>query len=244
MERRKYRIKNKTRWRVFISIISAILLALIIYILYTYNNQPSYAETKQIENNISDLHIRTVQIEPMTVFEYGMMLDAQNPKVDAPERIYYDIPLSKELQDYTYEQCKRWDNDMNNIPETLVFALFHKESRFDPFAVSKYNCKGIGQLSPNTFKNTSYALEIQQPDIFNVRHNIACTVYQLSVLRDSYEKLGYSDEELFYCMLGAFNNGSIIYDRNYRNRGVLKTDYARKVLEYKEQLEQYKTITE
>jgi len=238
MKRRKYRIKNKTRWRVFISIISAILLALVIYILYTYNNQQSYAETKQTEYDMSDLHIRTVQIEPITAFEYGMILDAQNPKVDAPAMPQYNIVLSKELQEYTWNECLYYE-----VAYELELAIMHTESRFNEKADNGIS-RGICQINRNTAKKLAEDLQIQNYDSFNAKHNISASIYYIKQIRDYWISEGYCDEDVVYLTLISYNRGLAGCKNYIRSHGIYDDYYAHKVLGYKEQLETTRTIVD
>lgn len=148
---------------------------------------------------------------------------------------YYDIALSEELQLFTWNQC-----EYMGISNTLELALLKKESNFNGQAVSYNNTsRGIGQLGRATAKHLSETLQIKDFNIFNEQDNIACSVYHLWELREHYSKQGYSDEELFYTILGAYNRGIKGFDDYVKENGTIETDYANDILKLKMELELY-----
>lgn len=58
------------------------------------------------------------------------------------ENIYYDCPLSHDLQDYIRELCNE-----NGIPMSLVIAMIDVESSFNPDAVSSTDDYGLMQIN-------------------------------------------------------------------------------------------------
>ena len=56
--------------------------------------------------------------------------------------IYYDIPLSNELQEYTEDVCREY-----NIDEKLVFAIIGRESAYQPDVISDTNDYGLMQIN-------------------------------------------------------------------------------------------------
>ena len=63
------------------------------------------------------------------------------------ENIYYDCPLSHDLQDYIRELC-----DENEIPMSLVIAIIDVESEFDMNAISSTNDYGLMQINKSNHK--------------------------------------------------------------------------------------------
>lgn len=234
MKNRKYRIKNKIRWRAFISITSAILLGLIVYILYVFN-QPSYAETKQTKYDVSDLHIRAVQIEPLTAFEYGL---ATQPQSEAPTLPQYNIGLSKELQEYTFNECLYYD-----VSYELELALMYTESRFNDLADNGVS-RGICQINRNTAKKLADDLQIENFNSFNAKHNVSASIYYIKQIRDYWREQGYCEEDVTLLSLISYNRGLAGCKSYIKSYSIYNDYYANKVLGYKEQLEQYRQIVD
>lgn len=154
----------------------------------------------------------------------------------------YDLPLSLELQEYTYEQCQK-----KNIEYALALAVMKVESDFDPREVSyNHSSKGIMQLNVNnTAKWLSEKNHIKKFDVFNPYHNIQCGIWYLDYLRSYWTDQGISDEATLYrCVLGSYNMGTTEYTQYTQKTGTYETNYTEKVLLYKEQLETEGKITE
>ena len=113
------------------------------------------------------------------------------------------------------------------IPESLVRAVMHAESNFDPHAVSPRGASGLMQLMPET------AQEMYVKDIFDVQQNIDGGARYLRVLANQY------DGDMVK-MLAAYNAGPDALKKFGGLPPFEETqDYVRKVLQlyfqYKEQ---------
>ena len=65
-------------------------------------------------------------------------------KNEEPERVYYDVPLSEDLQDHIFNLC-----DEKGIEYKVAMALIHTESRFDATCVGDSgNSLGLMQVQP------------------------------------------------------------------------------------------------
>lgn len=71
--------------------------------------------------------VETVYVEPM-----------QTPD----PRIYFDVPLSTELQDYIRKVCED-----RNVPMALIIAMIQAESNFQADVISKTNDYGLMQIN-------------------------------------------------------------------------------------------------
>lgn len=148
---------------------------------------------------------------------------------DPPPKKIYDIPMSGQLQHYTYDLCQS-----HNLSFELVLGVIHTESRFDPKADSG-SSKGLMQLNINTYPALANELNLDHFDPINPVDNITAGVYYLAKLRDTWQ--GYSDEEVFSLMLISYNRG-IQGCKKYVEKYGTENDYVTKVYEYKIMLEQ------
>ena len=55
---------------------------------------------------------------------------------------YFDVPLSKDLQDYIFTLCEQ-----NNVPVALIMAMIETESSFRPNIISSTNDYGLMQIN-------------------------------------------------------------------------------------------------
>ncbi len=74
--------------------------------------------TEQIKQN-------TETNEPIEAVE-TVAAPIEEKEIGQPERIYFDVPLSKEVQDTIFAECEK-----NNIDPALVVAIIERESDFD-----------------------------------------------------------------------------------------------------------------
>lgn len=93
----------------------------------------------------------------------------------------YDIPLSEELQQYTYDTCLVYG--IEDYYE-VVLAVMWKESAFDTDVISNGNY-GLMQIN---YVNHDWLVDtLGLTDVLSPRNNIECGVYLLSSLIDKYE---------------------------------------------------------
>lgn len=96
----------------------------------------------------------------------------------APE---YDVPLSKELQNYTYNMCRYYGIEDNY---RLVLALMWQESGFDAAAQSPTNDYGLMQINECNRDNLQEVLGVT--NLLDAKDNIYSGVYILSNLLNEY----------------------------------------------------------
>ena len=85
---------------------------------------------KEISQSVTTAVITTPVLTPETVID------------TEPVTVYFDVPLSKELQDYIRNLC-----DEYGIPIELVIAIIDVESTFRANVVSKTNDYGLMQIN-------------------------------------------------------------------------------------------------
>ena len=131
------------------------------------------------------------------------------------ENIYYDCPLSHDLQDYIRELCSE-----NGIPMSLVIAMIDVESSFNPDAISSTDDFGLMQINRC---NLGWLRTQGVTDIFDPYQNVYAGILILSQCYN-----GNMSKALMEYNLGA-GGASELW-----NEGVYSTYYSRLVLDTKE----------
>ena len=135
--------------------------------------------------------------------------------------IYYDIPLSKELQDYTRKICEEY----GNVDETLVYALIKQESNFRVKALGDNGkSKGLMQIQEIWHKKRMKKLGVDS--LMTAKGNIRVGIDILSEKIDKYDDLGKA--------LTAYNAGDGGAYKYYFSKGIYANDYAKKIIKNKD----------
>ena len=135
--------------------------------------------------------------------------------------IYYDIPLSKELQDYTRKICEKY----GNVDETLVYALIKQESNFRVKALGDNGkSKGLMQIQEMWHKKRMKKLGVDS--LMTAKGNIRVGIDILSEKIDKYDDLGKA--------LTAYNAGDAGAYKYYFSKGIYANDYAKKIIKNKD----------
>lgn len=135
--------------------------------------------------------------------------------------IYYDIPLSKELQDYTRKICEEY----GNVDETLVYALIKQESNFRIKALGDSGrSKGLMQVQERWHKERMKKLGVDS--LMTAKGNIRVGIDILSEKIDKYDDLGKA--------LTAYNAGDGGAYKYYFSKGIYANDYAKKIIKNKD----------
>ena len=144
-----------------------------------------------------------------------------NKETTTEKVIYYDIPLSKELQDYTRKICEKY----GNVDETLVYALIKQESNFRVKALGDNGkSKGLMQIQEIWHKERMKKLGVDS--LMTAKGNIRVGVDILSEKIDKYNDLGKA--------LTAYNAGDGGAYKYYFSKGIYANDYAKKIIKNKD----------
>lgn len=131
--------------------------------------------------------------------------------------IYYDVPLSRDLQDYIVDLCK-----VNNISPELVLAIIKVESNYCATAVNaSESCYGLMQINRCNF--AAYQLDEPTDDFENVRVGI-------TIFAELLDKHGNVNKALM-----AYNCGPTGAKRLWE-KGITETSYCRKVAAAKQEI--------
>lgn len=140
----------------------------------------------------------------------------QEPSPTTP--VYYDCPLSHDLQDYIREQCER-----QGISMSLVIALIEVESSFRADVISQSDDYGLMQI--NVINHGWLYEEYGITDFLDPYNNILCGI---TILSQHYERYGDETKALM-----AYNMGATGAKRNW-DKGIFETTYTRKIQSAKE----------
>lgn len=145
-----------------------------------------------------------------------------NDEWQAEDVPYYDIPLSKELQLYTYTKCE--DLGIGNYYE-LVLAMMWQESDFKPDTISKTKDYGLMQI--NICNHEWLSEELGITDFLDPYQSIDAGTHIIASLL-----LKYQDP---HKALMAYNYGEA-GARSHWNRGTYTSSYSREVAGKQEQI--------
>ena len=149
-----------------------------------------------------------------------LRLFVDDTEVRAAEPTYYDIPLSKDLQLYTYNRCVEY-----GIPEhyELVLAMMWQESNYTPDTISATDDYGIMQINACNHEWLSDLLGTT--DLLDVYQNIDAGTYIISKML-----LKYGDE---HKALMAYNMGENGAALNW-DAGIYTSSYSRGIIAKRE----------
>lgn len=137
-----------------------------------------------------------------------------------PETLYFDVPLSEDLQDHIFTLCK--DSGVN--PE-LVVAMIRAESTYNPNCIGDGgDSLGLMQIQPKWHQWRMDKLNC--PDLMDPYQNVTVAIDILT----GYYNTGKSEEWI----LMAYNGGAKYADRKAEAGEI--SDYAVRVLGYKDEL--------
>lgn len=136
----------------------------------------------------------------------------------------YDIPLSEELQEYTYNLCKE-----NNLDYELILAIMDQESDFREDVVSRTYDYGIMQINAVNHDWLRVALSIE--DFLDAKQNILAGVFILQGLSEKYEDA--------HKVLMAYNMGEYGAQKKWE-QGILESNYSKLIVERADELKREK----
>lgn len=172
-------------------------------------------EGKEIPQSVTIAVITTPVPTPKTVID------------TEPVTVYFDIPLSKELQDYIRNLC-----DEYGVPIELVIAMIDVESTFRADVVSKTNDYGLMQINKCNHEWLTDKLGVT--DFLDPYQNINSGVHILS----GHLEVTNGDIEL---ALMRYNNGATGAKKLW-DKGIYSTAYTHKIMtayeSYKEESRQ------
>lgn len=181
-------------------------------------------EIESLSNQVMELTTRNQDLSAaLQQSNDKLRLFVDDTEVRATEPTYYDIPLSKELQLYTYTRCV--DYGIADHYE-LVLAMMWQESNFTPDTISKTDDYGIMQINACNHEWLSDLLGTT--DFLDACQNIDAGTYIISKML-----LKYEDE---HKALMAYNMGERGASLNWE-AGIYTSNYSRGVVAKREAIE-------
>lgn len=181
-------------------------------------------EIESLSNQVMELTTRNQDLSAaLQQSNDKLRLFVDDTEVRAAEPTYYDIPLSKELQLYTYTRCV--DYGIADHYE-LVLAMMWQESNFTPDTISKTDDYGIMQINACNHEWLSDLLGTT--DFLDACQNIDAGTYIISKML-----LKYEDE---HKALMAYNMGERGASLNWE-AGIYTSNYSRGVVAKREVIE-------
>jgi len=179
-------------------------------------------EQQNTTSAVEPIHIQ--QLEPeQTISAMMVITPSPTPKPEEdpePQVSFYDIPLSRELQEYTFRLCEE-----NGLDYEMVLALMDQESDYREKVISKTNDYGIMQI--NEINHEWLKEELGIDDFLEAEQNILAGIRILAELTEKYE-----DPHL---VLMAYNCGETGAKRLWK-QGKTTSEYSRSIMARAEEL--------
>lgn len=177
----------------------------------TVTNQTAYIERETAARSMtSSRPVPTAEATPT---------QEPTPEPNPTVRIY-DIPLSEDLQAFTFNLCEEYGVDYE-----MVLAIMDKESDYTASAISKSSDYGIMQINKINHKWLTEELEVT--DFLDPEQNIRCGIYMLADLMKKYDDP--------HRVLMAYNMGER-GAREYVAKGNTSSAYSRYIMQLRDKL--------
>lgn len=157
------------------------------------------------------------------------------PQCKSISPVFYNLPLSTELQAYTFYTCLDYDIDYE-----LVLAIMWTESNYTPSAISSTDDYGLMQINIINHKWLADALgfESSSTDTYlDPEYNIQAGVYLLSMMMTKYKTeskaiMAYSLGETGAARLwtNGIYTSSYVEKVLYRKSLILKNEYNKNII--------------
>ena len=161
--------------------------------------------------------------QPATVMQAEEPSELEEPAApEEPERTYYDVPLSKGLQDIIIETAGGL-----GVDPALVIAVIEKESGYNPDA-SGDNGRSQGLMQIWRSFHEKRMEKLGAVNLYDPRDNV---IVGIDILAEKLEK--YEDAEK---ALIAYNAGDAGAKKHYFSKGIYSSSYSRAVLKIAEEI--------
>lgn len=144
------------------------------------------------------------------------------PRSEEPERTYYDVPLSKGLQDIIIDTAGG-----RGVDPALVLAIIEKESGYNPDA-SGDNGRSQGLMQIWRSFHEKRMEKLGAVNLYDPRDNVIVGIDILAEKLDKYEDVEKA--------LIAYNAGDAGAKKHYFSKGVYSNGYSRAVLKIAEEI--------
>ena len=187
--------------------IGGVLAVAFIITTYSLASADDYQEAKR-------------RAEPATVTQAEEPAAPEVPK--EPERTYYDVPLTEDLQDVIIDTAGG-----RGVDPALVLAVIEKESGYNPDA-SGDNGKSQGLMQIWRSAHKKRMKKLGAVNLYDPRDNV---LVGIDILAEKLEK--YEDAEK---ALIAYNAGDAGAKKHYFSKGIYSNGYSQAVLKIAEEI--------
>ena len=158
--------------------------------------------------------------EPATVTQAEEPAAPEVPK--EPERTYYDVPLTEELQDVIIDTASG-----RGVDPELVLAVIEKESGYNPDA-SGDNGRSQGLMQIWRSFHEKRMEKLGAANLYDPKDNVLVGIDILAEKLDKYEDVEKA--------LIAYNAGDAGAKKHYFSKGIYSSSYSRAVMEIAEKI--------
>lgn len=201
-----HRRKVRPQFKIFIGVVLLIVFFLGFFIgwLTTASALSEIPETIPTANVTAFEVIQTASVTPQKEII---------PETPAP-LVYYDVPLSEDIQDYIRGLCDEMD-----VPMALVIAIIDTESTFQSTIISKTYDYGLMQINRNNHEWLSETYGVS--NFLDPYENVYCGITILSSLLSDFDTVEQA--------VVAYNRGAT-GARNLFSQGIYSTEYSQEVM--------------
>lgn len=139
-----------------------------------------------------------------------------------PERTYYDVPLTEDLQDIIIDISEK-----RGVDPALVLAVIEKESGYNPDA-SGDNGRSQGLMQIWRSFHEKRMEKLGAVNLYDPRDNVIVGIDILAEKLDKYEDVEKA--------LIAYNAGDAGAKKHYFSKGIYSSSYSRAVLKIAEEI--------
>lgn len=165
-------------------------------------------------DSIEKQHNAAVIVGALTVCAGEVPAPQPETAIQQPERLYFDVPLDRVVQDHIFSECEKY-----NIEPSVIIATIQKESTFNTYCLGD-DGRSAGLMQIQAKWHLPRMIELDCTDLFDPFQNITVGINYLAEL---YTKYGCD----YGKALTAYNQGSY--------KGTV-TQYAKAVLNNAERM--------
>lgn len=169
--------------------------------------------------SISAIQAVAAKLTKKAYIRYPAVASAGNTLAFAfNDRTTYIVPLperrarvkAKRYKPFIYEYANKF-----NLPSSLIFAIVHAESHFNPLARSQAPAFGLMQIVPHTAGKDAASLLFKRKRLlspaylYNPKRNVQVGTAYLHILYYRYLRGIKDPQARMYCAIAAYNAGSV-----------------------------------
>lgn len=145
------KVERAARWITALLFVLSVTMFIAVFVvqpkLLGARMEPAAGVESAAVEHIEIVTLKEVVEYPIEVMEIEPDISVSGPAENTSEVVYFDVPLSEDLQDHIFDTCRDY-----NVDPALVMAVIDKESDFDIDASGDYGrSQGLMQVQPQWF---------------------------------------------------------------------------------------------